>query len=236
MREFWTGFEKRAFNLKDAKNVFQKVVKPRLVRVGRDPQFDKAVSKIKVRGQNPAEMKGFSALTPEQKKMTNLMAHAHEGDEAALRGSKSYQRFSSHFSPDILLRESNRVATLPKGMSPVGENYIALRNATGEASKMQDAARGFQYGKTRLSRHARKRIADIITKKNFQISKDLPDKMLHDAINKDPVMAMSVLKGRLKPEHFDTLIKRDPSLAARRFSEQLMPQQKDTLRAGGYLK
>ena len=110
--------------------------------------------------------KDARALSGREKRMAESVLKGHELDELALgRSGTLSTQFASHVSPDVILRERNRLVTLPKGGKKVRELLAAHREGSGEADIFRKATRGvggktMDYGTgPRLSRHARKRVS-----------------------------------------------------------------------------
>lgn len=102
----------------------------------------------------------------------------HELDELVLGARKMdmplVSRFG-HVSPDVLLRERNRLLTMPRGTKRAAKGVLGkLRKATGEEDLLERATRGvsgkglgFTKG-LRLSRHARRRVSKRMSALNVQ--------------------------------------------------------------------
>lgn len=232
MSEFWNGFEKRSWNLAQARLANKATVAPNLIRRGyaaipgkselgvfhkrhaynpsviemggKSPIYvgpvsiprgvkrvDKAsegytqhidnfteAARGKILAHGPSterltpSMKGIpipkehlppkvtAGWTPEQKEMYNRSVLQHEGDELKYGrkpGAES-TAYAGHISPQVLLEDSNRIATMPSEFAPVKEQMIASRADYG----LPKDIRGFEFGKTRVSRHARKRLSEIV--------------------------------------------------------------------------
>jgi hypothetical protein len=113
-------------------------------------------------------------LSKLEKEMTNRLSILHETAERRLasgRGMSKQKHLANwpegldptHVSPDILLQESNMLATLPKeGYGNLRKLWTAMRgDQDAEALKaIRKLYPDFQYGATRLSRGARKRITE----------------------------------------------------------------------------
>lgn len=98
--------------------------------------------------------------TPEQHQILNSVLEGHEMDETMVPGGLGAKQFG-HRSPEVLLREHNRVATLPSGSEPVRQYMQQLRGFTGETPALAEV--GVQYGQgPRFSRHARRHLTDIM--------------------------------------------------------------------------
>jgi hypothetical protein len=108
-------------------------------------------------------------LTGKGKRAIESVGYGHELDELAL-GKKKLQPFFGgtfgHAHPDVILRERNRLLTLPPEVrGEVGGVFGKLRQVGGEEALLERATRGVSgRGLThtsgpRLSRHARKRIS-----------------------------------------------------------------------------
>ena len=103
-----------------------------------------------------------SKLSPEHRKMVNSILMGHEMDELGKRHPGLAFRSVGHISPSVMLREHNRLATLPEGYEPVREFMQKVRSkAEGPALRRF----GVTYGKpgTRLNRHA---IRDLSNRMN----------------------------------------------------------------------
>jgi len=120
---------------------------------------------------------GHGALKhPKHKEMANRIALGHEGSELRhLKRSKTKNaNFYGHASPGVIVEESSMAASLPKSYGPV-KRYLKHQREL-EAGEIADKVRGvggkpgFQYGK-RYSRHARKRIAEVVERKRAEEAK-----------------------------------------------------------------
>lgn len=117
------------------------------------------------RGDAASFLKGMGMPTPPmnapQRHMLEGVFKGHEMDEAVVQPKGSFQNFG-HLSPDVILREHNRVRTMPAGFEPVQQTMGTLRGIPGgEASALKPY--GVEYGQSaRLSRHARRRITNMI--------------------------------------------------------------------------
>jgi len=97
--------------------------------------------------------------SPQQHQMLNSILEGHELDEIKVRSGLGTMEFG-HRSPEVLLREHNRVATLPAEYAPVRQ-YMQNVRAPAEAPALQNV--GIQYGQgPRVSRHARRHLTDIM--------------------------------------------------------------------------
>lgn len=94
----------------------------------------------------------------DQKKMLHAVVKGHELDESSVKARLGAAHFG-HRSPDVIYREHNRLATLPKGNEQVKGYMQHLR------SQMEGPAlmpKGMTFGEgPRLSRHARRRLTDL---------------------------------------------------------------------------
>ncbi len=99
-----------------------------------------------------------STLPPSQQKMLNAVITGHELDEAKTLSPGMGMAHMGHRSPDVVLREHNRVATLPAEHAPVRDIMTATRQPYGEAALLKQY--GVEYGQPggRISRHLRKSI------------------------------------------------------------------------------
>lgn len=99
-------------------------------------------------------------LNPADKKMLNSVFQGHELDELNTRPGPALRGFG-HLSPDVLLREHNRVATMPKEHENVRKFMQTMRGSTSETDFL--GSHGVDYGNSpRLSRHARRRLSDLM--------------------------------------------------------------------------
>lgn len=103
------------------------------------------------------------ALGPRDKKMLNSISTGHEADEAM---SPVLQGFSQmgHRNPKVILREHNKVTTLPPEHAAVRGVMQGVRQSAGESAVLKRI--GINYGEgQRLSRHAIRRLSDAIDRK-----------------------------------------------------------------------
>ena len=119
-------------------------------------------------------------LTGPQRKATESIVRGHEMDERALTKVKgSVMGDFHHRSPEVILRERNRILTLPGGNEPVRDFFQAMRTAIkrkgdSEAGLLERATKGvsgkgIQYGEgRRLSRHARKRVTRLMEEQGLK--------------------------------------------------------------------
>ena len=121
------------------------------------------------------------AVPDSQKKMLHSIVKGHELDEIqAGKNPGSAVRYRGHQSPDVILREHNRLTTLPNGFGGVKDYVKAMRGKAGPESNDLSYF-GINYGESpRLSRHARKRITESISNKirdqdikNRQVAKEM---------------------------------------------------------------
>lgn len=120
-------------------------------------------------------------MTGKQRRAAESVVRGHEMDELLVGrrkgGLQSAMAEHGHMSPDVILRERNRVVTMPKDMQPVRDAFQTLRKSGprgGEAGLLERATRnthpsgrvlrpGIQFGSgQRLSRHARKRVSALM--------------------------------------------------------------------------
>lgn len=136
-------------------------------------QITDTVSKLQ-----PERGKALKSITrtmkPEDRKAVNSIIKAHELDELniaeKLRTPASMAAFR-HAGWEVIFRESNRVAALPKRMKGARKFMKEFRGKGGEVYVMK-AVPGFRYGETRLNRSARRRAIDIIARDQEAIFKD----------------------------------------------------------------
>ena len=99
------------------------------------------------------------------RKMTDAIVKGHELDELSTRRVSSF-REHGHVSPDVILKEHNRITTMPEEFSAVRDGFKDLR-LTRESAHLNSVVPGFEYGSSpRLSRHARRRITDLVEKRD----------------------------------------------------------------------
>jgi len=101
---------------------------------------------------------GLPKLNPRSREMLNRVVLLHEGAELKRSAAKRLVPFSSHVSPKVLLDESNILATLPKSHAKVRETFANMRRGELESLPLLKRV----YGKKRLSRHAKRRIGDML--------------------------------------------------------------------------
>lgn len=101
-------------------------------------------------------------LSPEHRKMVNAITAGHELDEMGGRHSGFAMTHVGHRSPAVILREHNRVATLPSEHAPVRAFLQGVRNQGAAAEGAILKAHGVEYGApgTRLSRHKIKALSE----------------------------------------------------------------------------
>ena len=106
---------------------------------------------------------GMPVIPADQQKMFNAVAKGHELDELSVRPSPGALAYG-HMSPDVVLREHNRIVTLPPGNEQVA---AAFRYARIPHEGAEFMPQGMRYGQgDRLSRHARKRITETIAQRH----------------------------------------------------------------------
>ena len=122
-------------------------------------------------------------LKPRDKEISNRLILLHERFERdALRKYKGRASAGSHADPEVILRESNAIATMPKEHSAVKDLYTSLRQRDRSVPTISMGVPGFEYGKQRFSRHAIKRMRQILEEKGL------------DSLNEEQIVA--VLKGQ----------------------------------------
>lgn len=93
------------------------------------------------------------------RKMLDAVIKGHELDETKVLANMSGRVFG-HSSMDVILREHNKLTTLPKEHLPVQQLFGELRQA-GETAKVQSVLPNYIHGESpRLSRHARRRVME----------------------------------------------------------------------------
>ena len=107
-------------------------------------------------------------LVGKERKALDTLFRGHELDELALGARKfdpAYATKATHVSPDVVLRERNRLLTMPQEVRPAVTRAMTPLREPLEAPVLERATRtvsgkGLEYGAgPRLSRHARKRIS-----------------------------------------------------------------------------
>lgn len=119
------------------------------------------------RGEDSGLKELAGALPANQRKMLHAVAKGHELDELVTAQRGGFLQHG-HISPDVILREHNRLVTLPSEYSGVRDAFMGNRDAEAYALKRTT---GVDYGEgPRLSRHARRRITDALEarEKKFQ--------------------------------------------------------------------
>ena len=106
------------------------------------------------------------AAEPRQRKMLDAVFKGHENAEMRATPQMAFAAYA-HRSPEVLLQEHNMVSTLPGQFAPVRGLMQELRGQRGEATLFKPY--GIEYGQSpRLTRHARKHIAQDIEKTFMQ--------------------------------------------------------------------
>lgn len=87
----------------------------------------------------------------------------HEHSEVKHMNKSKNKGWHSHASPGVLLEESNLVSSLPKSKASnkLRNFWGKVREVTGEPADIKKKLPNFEYGKTRLSRHAKKHFERI---------------------------------------------------------------------------
>ena len=96
-------------------------------------------------------------LNPDDRRTLKGILVGHELDEAVVHPKESMRSLLglkgyNHNSPEVYLRESNRVATLPAAQDRVRNIMNNMRRDRGEEWTVQDVLPDFRYGETRLNR------------------------------------------------------------------------------------
>lgn len=125
------------------------------------------IAKFSPEAVKPLQRVSSIVRTPEERIMFEGVMKGHEGAElAAMKRPMMAMRGMGHLSPEVILKEHNMVTTMPPMLrKKIAPTYRVLRGPAGqgEADFLRNVTGGrFQYGKSpRLSRHARKRIAEL---------------------------------------------------------------------------
>jgi hypothetical protein len=120
---------------------------------------------------------GMKLKDPKHLRMRNAITYGHEYDELAdiarpVAVADSYL----HNSPSVMLREHNRVTTLPEEMAPVRDYFKAVRGGgvgagpneiANSEQQLLFSPLGLTYGESpRLSRHALRRIDEAYARRS----------------------------------------------------------------------
>jgi hypothetical protein len=163
MRPLWGASEKRV----------PRIVAPRRGDVSRlDIKEMPEEAKVLLRDRGyriyPTDaLRDLRAMQPKERLMREAMSRGHELDELMLSRSgapsSSFHTLFSHADPRVLLREHNRLTTLPAAYKRVGRVGKDIRASLGEAQELEKLIPGFRFGESpRLSRHAQRRLAPKI--------------------------------------------------------------------------
>ncbi|MCJ7521639.1 MAG: hypothetical protein MUP21_05440 [Dehalococcoidia bacterium] len=118
------------------------------------------------------DLKGFGmdvpAMDRSNKEMTNRMMHLHEQAERKSFGKAKTMWAGAHADPRVILEEGNMLATLPKGHEATKEVFHTLRGEDSTKALLEAGLPGYEYGKTRLSRHGVKHMRRILEGKGMQ--------------------------------------------------------------------
>lgn len=109
-------------------------------------------------------------LDKANRRALSSIIRGHEVDEiAAVRRRPSLVTTGAgHFSPDVILREHNRVVTLPPGFEGAAE--VIRKARSGLEDPLILGRFGMEYGKSpRLSRHARRRMVEALERKGVRL-------------------------------------------------------------------
>ena len=125
-------------------------------------------------------MLGHRRLSGKNRKAIDAITKGHELDELAAKPIyyKDTRLGGGHTSDSVLLKEHNKLTTLPKRYAPAKRFLTDIRTFSGEAGKLSDellpANLNFDFGNSqRLSRHAVKHLTNIAAKKRIKIQKEL---------------------------------------------------------------
>lgn len=107
---------------------------------------------------------------PEQRQMFNSIGLGHELDELGVKISPSFIE-QGHASPDVILREHNRLTTMPSEYKPTSDAFNSMRYHGKEERLINKVLPQYEHGRSpRLSRHARKHVTqslDSLYRKRF---------------------------------------------------------------------
>ena len=113
----------------------------------------------------------ISRMTAQQRVLHNALIKRHEMGELGVKGlsnkgPSAFSQVTGHMGAGPPLNDSNILATLPRGSGAVSDTVRAYRPI--ESLLLERATRGvggrpgMEFGKQRLSRHARKRVGNIM--------------------------------------------------------------------------
>jgi hypothetical protein len=112
-----------------------------------------------------------SKMSPTERRTLDGVIKGHELDEVQVPSRMAFQPIG-HNSPDVMLREHNRVTTLPADHANVKGMMQTLRGPGGEEGSVLKEY-GVNYGDSpRLSRHARKRITGLMERDMLAANKE----------------------------------------------------------------
>lgn len=125
-------------------------------------------SKGNLRASLPSEMRDAIApnlKTGEEKKYAESLMRSHELDESRMKPWAPFCKQGigipiGRVSPDVLMSESNKAATSPAHLKPIGNNMFDFRNYFGELQGIQQTLPYFKYSETRLGRAEKKYVAE----------------------------------------------------------------------------
>ena len=108
-------------------------------------------------------LQGIEKWSPVQKEVYNRAGLMHELDER--KYNVNGVGYGMHNDPAVILLESNLARGMTGELAPVGRRIVSERTLLGEVAPIKAVMPGFEYGKTRLSRHAIKRMSTILAGK-----------------------------------------------------------------------
>ncbi len=125
----------------------------------------KSIEDIKKQSKSTSSLLGIThknivpdfPKAPKQKEMISRIIGHHELSEATV-SKRNYGRISSHSSIDVLSRESNLLASLPKKYKPTVDFWKKTRSISGESAMIRKHIPNFEYGVTHLSPAAKRHI------------------------------------------------------------------------------
>lgn len=142
-------------------------------------------------GFNRVVSKGLSTNAPKvnsniDKEVLNRIGIMHEGLELT---AKKTMPIATHIHPNVLLRENNIVATLPKQNNQAKNFFTEMRKDTGEANLFP---KQLPYGQQRLSRHAIKHVSEQMLNKTSSLVDTIMEKTAF-RINKNVLIGAAAL-------------------------------------------
>jgi len=123
----------------------------------------------------------YKELPGRQREVLNRLLHLHENIErtTSAKGkiSPRFGKLFEHAHPEVLLQESNMLASMPKRYAPARKAYMRMWETEGQTPRFSRyLPKGIEYGKTRLSRHGRRHVSDIVQRNMLTEQKQLAER------------------------------------------------------------